>query len=396
MYDEPLSVLTDRARKYLYDLGCKESTVERGYYYIWARMIKEFDDVPLNTENLSKHCLSYYGKDLMSSDTCSLTSYEAIIKRRWKALIEFQTTGIINTANVASLVKNLDEFSAKCLKSYEDYQRKQGLKETTIEKKSDNLKRFLVRYPLSSLTGNDIVEYVASFKDHNPYSAKLEMACIKNFLVYAKNADLITNDFKAFFPSRPVLSTGSIASVYTPEQISKVLNFYKDQNNTCSKRNYAIVLMIGFYGLRSRDITRLKYSDIKWETSKIHLVTSKTNVELEYNLIPVVGNAVVDYVLHYRPHTSSNLLFLKKNGSALASQDITFIVNQAFHSCGISIKDKHYGAHSLRASLATRMLNENVSIFTISKVLGHASIDTTKIYTKVDVTNLKLCALEVL
>lgn len=396
MYDEPLSALTDRARKYLYGLGCKESTVERGYFYIWKRMIKECDDVSLNYNNLSEHCISYYGKDLMNSDDCSLTAYEVIIKRRWKALLEFQTTGRINTASVASLVKNLDEFSAECLKSYEDYQRKQGLKETTIEKKTTNLKRFLVKYPLNSLTGNKIIEYVASFKSHNPYAAKLEMACIKNFLIYAKNANLITDDFNAFFPSRPVLSTGSISSVYTSEQISKVLNYYKGRNDTCSKRNYAIVLMIGFYGMRAKDITRLKYNDIKWEINKIHFVTSKTNVELEYDLIPMVGNAVVDYVLHYRPKTSSDLLFVKKSGNAMISGDITFIVNQAFHSCGINIKDKHYGAHCLRASLATRMLNNNVPIFTISKVLGHASIDTTKIYTKVDVAHLKLCALEVL
>ena len=52
-----------------------------------------------------------------------------------------------------------------------------------------------------------------------------------------------------------------------------------------------------------------------------------------------------------------------------------------------------YGAHLLRHSLATRMVNQGVPIKQIADVLGHTSIDTTAIYTKVDTANLAGVAL---
>jgi integrase/recombinase XerD len=51
------------------------------------------------------------------------------------------------------------------------------------------------------------------------------------------------------------------------------------------------------------------------------------------------------------------------------------------------------GAHLLRHSLATRMVNEGVHIKDIADILGHASIDTTAIYAKVDITGLAEVAL---
>jgi site-specific recombinase XerD len=51
------------------------------------------------------------------------------------------------------------------------------------------------------------------------------------------------------------------------------------------------------------------------------------------------------------------------------------------------------GAHMLRHSLATHMVNAGVSIKSIADVLGHVSIDTTAIYTKVDITALSAVAL---
>jgi site-specific recombinase XerD len=52
-----------------------------------------------------------------------------------------------------------------------------------------------------------------------------------------------------------------------------------------------------------------------------------------------------------------------------------------------------HGAHLLRHSLATRMVNKGVPIKDIADVLGHRSIDTTAIYTKVNMTNLAPVAL---
>ena len=61
---------------------------------------------------------------------------------------------------------------------------------------------------------------------------------------------------------------------------------------------------------------------------------------------------------------------------------IIWIVRRHLQHAGISVQ--RGGAHMLRHSLATRMVNEGVPIKSVADVLGHVSIDTTAIYTKVD------------
>ena len=328
----------------------------------------------------------------------------------------------------------IDDYSTKVLEEYNQYQRTMELKETTIISKEEDLKYFLRKYPLNNLSEDNVLTYIASFvriqavvcfgtviiffllcffsitlsanlrptisiaslNSQQPYSARLRMNKIKNFLKYAKANSCIENDFEYLFPTHPVSSTGSIASSFNDDEILKVVEYYKNSEEPCSKRNYAIVLVLAVYGLRARDITQFSIEDINWNNNTFQITTSKTNVTLEYSLATTIGNAIIDYILKERPKVSSKKIFLLKNGKELASHHVTSIVNRAFCSSNINITNKHYGAHSLRASLATRMLNQNTSIFTISKVLGHASIDTTKIYTKVDISHLRLCELEVI
>ena len=58
-------------------------------------------------------------------------------------------------------------------------------------------------------------------------------------------------------------------------------------------------------------------------------------------------------------------------------------------------KEKKHGPHSLRHSLATNMLKNNVSMTVISTVLGHQRTETTKVYLKVDIEGLAACALPI-
>lgn len=398
MYNELLSALIKRAKSYLYSIeGCKESMIERRYGYLWNRILTDIGDVKnLSKKDISKHCLSYYGKDIISLDNEFLNTYEKVIKKSLLTLLNFKNTGIIAYIPMEKRLVVIDNYSEKVLEEYNQYQRTMELKETTIISKQEDLKYFLRKYPLNNLTENNILEYIASLSSQQPYSARLQMNKIKNFLKYAKLNSYIKNDFEYLFPTHPVSSTGSIASSYNDEEILKVVNYYKNSMEPCSKRDYAIILILAVYGLRARDITQLSIDNIIWDHNTIKIITSKTNILLQYSLSKTVGNAIIDYILHERPKSNSRKIFLLKNGNELASSNVTSIVCKAFSSSGINTKNKHFGAHSLRASLATRMLNQNTSIFTISKVLGHASIDTTKIYTKVDIPHLRLCALEVI
>ena len=128
----------------------------------------------------------------------------------------------------------------------------------------------------------------------------------------------------------------------------------------------------------------------------IYIIQSKTLQQLTHKLIVQTGNALTDYLLNERPLSDYETVFLKNNGKEIGSSvTISSMVFNAFVNSGIIINGRKHGSHCLRHSLASNMLSNDASIFVISKTLGHASVDTTRIYTKVDLTHLRLCELEV-
>jgi site-specific recombinase XerD len=110
-------------------------------------------------------------------------------------------------------------------------------------------------------------------------------------------------------------------------------------------------------------------------------------------LLAEVGAALADYILHGRPVLPAPQVFLRHGPQPRAIQPntIIWIVRRHLDRAGIRVAGR--GAHALRHSLATRMVNAGVPIKSVADVLGHASIDTTAIYTKVDTTTLTAVAL---
>lgn len=78
------------------------------------------------------------------------------------------------------------------------------------------------------------------------------------------------------------------------------------------------------------------------------------------------------------------------NGSALR-----FALTSYFDKAGVDYKGKKHGLHALRSSLASSMVNDNVSYDIVRKVLGHTDDDSIKHYARIDIEELRKCAIEV-
>ena len=167
------------------------------------------------------------------------------------------------------------------------------------------------------------------------------------------------------------------------------------KSEDCHLRNYSILCFITYTGLRAFDICNLKFENIDWSLNTITIIQNKTKKEISFPLISQIGNPLIDYITKERPSSNENFIFLTEKGKKLSSAIITSIINRYFRCSTINIKNKHHGAHSLRHSLATTLINNNVPIYNISKVLGHSDIRTLNIYSKVDIINLKKCVIEV-
>ena len=141
------------------------------------------------------------------------------------------------------------------------------------------------------------------------------------------------------------------------------------------------------------EVCELPIHDIAWRGDEIRLRRTKTRRERALPLTQEVGAALADYVLHERPQLRLPHVFLSSRAprGPVTPRAIGDIVGRKLRRAGVQAPS--YGAHLLRHSLATRLVNEGVPIKQIADLLGHTSIDTTAIYAKVDTTTLASVAL---
>ena len=167
-----------------------------------------------------------------------------------------------------------------------------------------------------------------------------------------------------------------------------------DTSSPTGLRNKAILLLIAVLGLRNQEVRGLQLRDILWRTAEIRLRKTKTRRERILPLPCEVGAAIAGYLFHGRPRTPAPEVFLRHLtpvGPITSTHGVGNIVKKHLLLTGIRASNR--GAHLLRHSLATRMVNQAVPIKQIADMLGHSSIDTTAIYTKVDTTHLAAVAL---
>jgi integrase/recombinase XerD len=140
--------------------------------------------------------------------------------------------------------------------------------------------------------------------------------------------------------------------------------------------------------LRAGYILCLRHADIDWEQGALQL----TGKGRRQSLLPLpqdVGDAILNYLEHWRPDISDEHVFIRVNApfAPLAGASaISSLVNRVARRARLSAS--RLGAHVLRHTAASLMLRQGVSLQAIGCVLRHQSIDTTVLYAKVDVEML--------
>jgi integrase len=171
-----------------------------------------------------------------------------------------------------------------------------------------------------------------------------------------------------------------------------------DRSSAKGKRDYAMLLLACRLGLRAGDIRALKLDQLHWDDSTIEVTQSKTGVPLILPLTGEVGDALIDYLKSGRPATAHREVFLKVNppfDPFAADSNLHHIVSYWRRLAGIRFRTaQKRGMHSLRHTLATRLLQKGTPFPTIAEILGHTSLESTRIYAKADVESLRSVALD--
>lgn len=169
-----------------------------------------------------------------------------------------------------------------------------------------------------------------------------------------------------------------------------------DKNTRRGRRNYAILQLLATYGVRIGQALILRVSDIKWEEGLIDFQSSKRGKSLCFPLYKDVAQALLDYIRKDRRNAPYPQLFLTVKGHHQKPLSCNINLKPFLKTCHSldTIKSAIGGWHSIRHAFATRLMEKEVPIKTIADLLGHRRINTTFIYTKVDLPHLRLLARE--
>lgn len=163
-------------------------------------------------------------------------------------------------------------------------------------------------------------------------------------------------------------------------------------NSVAVLRARAVLLLLTVYGLRSGEISRLLLSDFDWRQETFTVNHSKRGGVQKYPLQREVGEAILEYVRNARPRTSCRNLFLTLHPPyrRIGYTSLWRITSTRIDAAGIQCRRR--GPHSLRHTCATHLLEQGASLKEIGDLLGHRDSNSTRIYAKVHLSQLRRVA----
>lgn len=288
----------------------------------------------------------------------------------------------------------------QCAQGFERYLREErALASATIHNYVPFIRSFLGdrfgngRVTLGRLCADDVVRFVQRQAPRlHLKRAKLLTSALRSFLRYVRYRGDITLDLAAAVPPVANWSMTSIPRAIPADQIKRLLASI-NRRTAIGRRDYAILLLLARLGLRSSEVAFLQLDDIDWRAGRLS-VRGKSGRQTELPLPTDVGEAIVAYLQHGRPRSTSRRVFLRSRAPIrgfLSQSAIGSVIKHRLERASIDAPTK--GAHQFRHALATQMLRHGASLTEIGEVLGHRSPQTTKIYAKVDLEALRKLAL---
>lgn len=239
-------------------------------------------------------------------------------------------------------------------------------------------------------------KHIVSFVLAHPTNKVNIVSALRVLFRFWYEEHILERDFSLFFEAFRVRNPERVPSFFSKEEVLKIESSVS-RSSAVGKRNYAMTLLASRLGLRASDIANLQFGDIDWDNNLITLTMKKTQKVIQLPLLTEVGNAIVDYLKNGRPESNLGSVFLSSRAPYVGATKacVCAAINEIIMRSGVDINLKHHGPHSLRHSLASAMLHEEISLPVISESLGHRRTDTTMVYLKIDIPSLMKCALPV-
>lgn len=398
----PIAELIAQLDAYMVELGYTPSTL-RHHRQAWNALknLALAEGATHFTKELGFKLLQeHYHVDPYAS---KLSEYKSMVRRSVMLLLEFQISGTIAKRTPKSEYIFPEGFRVAGEAYLSMLQSEGRIKESTLRNHRHSLVAATLFFENHGITGIELVNteiinlYLKTLAGCSQSYLSAVIHALDHFFEFSSEQGYLSASF--VFPTVSVYKDMKIPEYYSPEEISQILAAV-DRGNPLGKRNYAMILLAARYGLRIGDIRTLKLTDVDFNTNQIHIIQQKTSKPLTLDLLPDVGWALIDYLKFGRPQISAAEIFLRHvhpYGPLGDSDNMGYVIRQYAVAAGIrkNTEKSHHSFHMLRYSLASDLIQQGISLATISGILGHSQLSVTSRYTQLDIPQLMDCALEV-
>lgn len=227
-----------------------------------------------------------------------------------------------------------------------------------------------------------------------PNSIARTMAAVRGAHAFWVSALIVPTDPAA--PVTPPKNVKRLPKAVSVEDIQRLLAL-PDRETATGLRNRAILEFLYATGARVSEMLNADIDDVHFEGTLTdeegNQITLPGYVRLfgkgnKERLVPIgsyAQKAIQDYLVRARPSLVAHgkgtaALFVNGRGGRLGRQGAWLILKEAAEAAGLS---SDFSPHSMRHSFATHLLQGGADIRVVQELLGHASIATTQVYTKV-------------
>ncbi len=285
--------------------------------------------------------------------------------------------------------------------SFEHYLRQsRGLTETTIHNHAGLLRRFLQFLRIDQHPGGlhrlQVVQVEGflrqSARTNNRFSLQHIVATIRAFLRWQHAQGVL---------SRPLHLRIDTPRVYRGERLPRALPWARvqallqsiDRSDPFGRRDFTILYLAAAYGLRSSELVRLTLDDIDWRGRNLRIIQTKTRQSIQLPLSDEAANVLIGYLRKARPKSPQRHLFMRMRAPIipLKPASVSDLLDHRIRCSGLDLPP--FGTHVLRHSFAMRLMQQGATIKTIGDTLGHRDIESTSIYLRLNVDDLREVAL---
>ena len=254
-----------------------------------------------------------------------------------------------------------------------------GLSPNTVDSYISDLKKLSLYLQDSEISQQSIENYFLDISDFN-YSTSTKKrfySSIKNFLKYLDEEE---NILQIKLSELRLKSIRKLPEVLSIEDIEKMINAYK-HDDFLNSRNKTIIDVLYSTGCRVSELCNINLSDLDLVDNSLKLKGKGS----KQRIVPIGSELKLNLLKYLKIrenfiNSKGEPLFLTKSRNSLDRTAVFRIIKNTALKASL---DTNIHPHTLRHSAATHMLEGGCDLRTVQEFLGHSSVSTTQIYTKV-------------